>query len=105
MTYTPYTSDPARFDIPRRRLPPVVAAGSAATVGLAVGPAPAGAEPRGRRDEIANPRFEDGLEGWEVVGDGASAVELDDGTFSLRCAPARGGSVTVSQDLEIRRPR
>lgn len=105
MTYTSYTSDPARFDIPRRRLPPVVAAGSAATVGLAVGPAPAGAEPRGRRDEIANPRFEDGLEGWEVVGDGASAVELDDGTFSLRCAPARGGSVTVSQDLEIRRPR
>src|SRR5699024_64246 len=98
--------DPVRSDIAPRHLPPVVAAGSAAVSGLgAAGTSPAAAEPSARRDEIANPRFENGLDGWKVVGDGASVVELDDGTCSLRCAPTQGGSVTVSQEVEIRRPR
>lgn len=106
MTYTPNTFDPVPSDIARRHLPPVVAAGSAAVIGLgAAGTSPAAAEPSARRDEIANPRFENGLDGWKVVGDGASVVELDDGTCSLRCAPTQGGSVTVSQEVENRRPR
>src|SRR5690625_5534444 len=106
MTYTPNTVAPARCGSARRHLPPVVAAGSAAVIGLgAAGTSPAAAEPSARRDEIANPRFENGLDGWKVVGDGASVVELDDGTCSLRCAPTQGGSVTVSQEVEIRRPR
>lgn len=106
MTYTPNTPDPAPFDIPRRNLPPVVAAGSASLAGLgAVGTARAGAELPGRREEIENPRFVHGLERWRVEGEGASVVELEDGTSSLHCAPADGGSVTVSQDVQIRRPQ
>src|SRR5699024_111683 len=46
-----------------------------------------------------------GLEGWRVAGDGAGVVELDEGKSALRCAPAEGASVTVSQEVEIRRPQ
>src|SRR5699024_944469 len=106
MTYTPNTFDPVRSGIARRHLPPVVAPGSAAVLGPgAAGHPPPAAEPSARREEIATPRVGNGLDGWKVVGDGASVVELDDGTCSLRCAPAKGGSVTVSQEVEIRRPR
>src|SRR5690625_4664707 len=105
MTYTRHTPGFAAFEIPRRGLP-VVAAGSATVVGVgAIGTAPADAEPRGRRDEIENPRFEHGLQGWRVAGDGAGVVELDEGKSALRCAPAEGASVTVSQEVEIRRPQ
>lgn len=96
--HTPRSPHPG---LPRRRLPGLMMAGSAA-VASTTGTL-AHADPGSRPYRIRNPRFEDGLDGWEVAGP-PGAAEVDDDAPLLRCSSSGGVRVVVSQKLQVRRP-
>lgn len=96
--HTPRSPRPA---LPRRRLPGLMMAGSAA-VASTTGTL-AHADPGSRPYRLRNPRFEDGLHGWEVTGP-PGAAEVDEDAPLLRCRSSGGVRVVVSQELQVRRP-